>query len=145
MTQTTTIHDFLRRAFAPTRQGVVGLAEQLLRVGASLGGSTEFVRAGDRCVCRWTLDGDTQEAPVPIPPAAFRALLAQIAVLCGAPPHGGEATVTNDSAVLHVALVNTAENQQLKLKSAVSETLVAANPPRPAEACGAPLPTPTRP
>jgi hypothetical protein len=139
VTATETIHDHLRRAFAPTRNGVVGLTEQLFRVWASVGGETEFERVGDQCACRWTVNGDTQESPLPIPPAAFRALLAQVAALCGAPPHGGQAALAG----LHVGFVNTPEVQQLKLKSATVEAaeVVAPNTLGAETSCGA-LPVP---
>jgi len=131
VTATEPIHDRLRRAFAPTPHGVVGLVEQLLRAWAGASGSVEFERVGDRCACRWTVGGDTQEAPVPVPPAAFRALLAQVAARCGASPYGGDTALTlaGDSAtVLRVAFVNTPEKQHLKLTSSVAEPSEAGTP-----------------
>lgn len=80
MTSSDAVLDCLRRAFQPTPLGVVGLTEQILAVCAGL--DIEFERIGDRCVCRWTTDGNTHESQVPLPAAAFRALLAQIARLC---------------------------------------------------------------
>jgi hypothetical protein len=47
------VHDCLRRAFAPTQRGIVGLTEQLL--AACVGGGVEFERVEDRCVCRWNV------------------------------------------------------------------------------------------
>ncbi len=71
-----TIQDCLQRAFVPAQRGIVGLTEQLLGVCAA--GDVEFERVGDRCVCRWTVDGDTQETTAPLPPTAFRVILAQV-------------------------------------------------------------------
>jgi hypothetical protein len=75
-----TVQDSLRRAFEPTQRGIVGLTEQMLQ--ACVSGDVELTRVGDRCVWRWTIDGETQEAAAPLPPAAFRTILARIAVLC---------------------------------------------------------------
>jgi hypothetical protein len=116
-----TVDDFLRRAFAPSQRGIVGLTEQLL--GACVGGDAAFERIGDRCVCRWTVSGETQEATVPLPPAAFRTLLARLAALCNertphsVSPYGGqgELSVGNPPAILKVRFVNTSEQQKLEL------------------------------
>jgi hypothetical protein len=122
------VDDYLQRAFAPTKRGIVGLTEQLL--GACVGGDVALERVGDRCVCRWSVGGETQEANVPLPPAAFRTLLARIAVLCNersphsATPYGGEGLLTvngHPPTVVHVAFVNTPDKQQLELKSASGE------------------------
>ncbi len=127
MTRSQTVEDCLRRAFEPARRGVVGLTEQLLEAFA--GGDVEFERVGDRCVCRWDADGGTQETTVPLPPAAFRTILARIAMLCierspnSVTPYRGESLLTVDGGttkVVRVAFVNTPEKQQLNLKS-VSE------------------------
>jgi hypothetical protein len=125
-----TIHDCLQRAFAPAQRGIVGLTEQLL--GACVGGQVEFECVGDRCVCRWTVSGDTEEATVPLPPAAFRTILARIAVLCNerspnsVTPYGGEgllAVKSHPSTVFQVTFVNTPDKQQLELKSLGAEVL----------------------
>ena len=122
--QPQTVHDCLRRALAPTQWGVVELTEQLL--GACVGGDLEFERVGDRCVCRWTVSGEPQEAALPLPPAAFRTILARIAVLCNerspntVTPYGGEGLLAvngQPSAALQVTFVNTPEKQRLELKS----------------------------
>jgi hypothetical protein len=116
--------DCLRGAFAPTQHGIVGLTEQLL--AACVGGDVGFERVEDRCVCRWTANGDTQEATVPLPPAAFRTILARIAVLCNernpksVTPYGGEGLLAlqgHPATVFQVAFMNTPNKQQLKLKS----------------------------
>ena len=125
MTPPQTIPDRLRQAFAPTRDGVGGLAEQLLGACAG-GGDAEFERVGDRCVYRWTVGGDTHEATAPLRPAAFRTILARVAALCNerspdsVTPYGGEVLLTvkdHPLTVLRVAFVNTPEKQQLRLKS----------------------------
>ena len=124
MISSQTVHDCLRRAFAPTQRGIVGLTEQLL--GACVGGDVEFERVEDRCVCRWTVSGETQEATVPLRPVAFRTILARIAVLCNehspnsVTPYGGEGLLTvkgHPATVVQVAFVNTPDKQQLELKS----------------------------
>jgi len=119
-----TVHDCLRRAFAPTQRGIVGLTEQL--IGACVGGHVAFERVGDRCVCRWTVSGETQEATVPLPPAAFRTILARIAALCNerspnsVSPYGGEGLLAvkgHPSTVFHVTFINTPNEQRLELRS----------------------------
>jgi hypothetical protein len=132
-----TIQDRLRRAFAPTQRGIVGLTEQLL--GACVGGDFVFERVKDRCICRCTVCGETQEAPVPLAPAAFRTILARIAALCNehspnsVTPYGGEGLLTVNGypgTVVQVAFVNTTEKQQLELKSlatSVSKTDVSSD------------------
>ena len=77
---TQTVDDYLRRAFAPTTRGIVGLTEQLLE--ACVGSDVSIERVGDKCVCRWSAGGESQESAAPLPPAAFRTLLARIAALC---------------------------------------------------------------
>ena len=52
-----TADDRLRRAFAPTQGGIVGLTDQLLE--ACVGSDVEFKRVGNRCVCNWTVNGET--------------------------------------------------------------------------------------
>ena len=119
-----TIPDRLQLAFAPTQRGIVGLTEQLLN--ACVGSDVEFERVGDRIVCHWTENGDTHDAAVPLPPTAFRTILARIAVFCNefspnsVSPYGGEGLLTVEGDPLthfQVAFVNTPEKQQLKLKS----------------------------
>ena len=80
MIRSDTVHDRLQQAFVPTQRGIVGLTEQLLN--ACVGSDVEFERVGDRVVCHWTENGDTHDATVPLPPTAFRAILARIAMLC---------------------------------------------------------------
>lgn len=132
MISSQTVHDCLRRAFAPTQHGVVGLTEQLLE--ACIGSDVAFERVGDRCVCRWTARGETQEATVPLPPAAFRTILARIAVLCNerspnsVSPYGGEGQLAikdHPSAAVQVAFVNTSTIQRLELKGLGAEVLAA--------------------
>jgi hypothetical protein len=106
------------------------LTEEIL--GACVGGDVEVERVGDRCVCRWTVSGNTQEATVPLPPAAFRTILARIAALCNerspnsVTPYGGEGLLAvkgHPATVFQVAFVNTPNKQQLKLKSLGAEVL----------------------
>ena len=123
-----TIDDCLRRAFAPTQNGIVGLTEQLL--AAFMDRDVKFERARDQLICRWTGNGDTQEATMPLPPAAFRTILARIAVLCNehspnsVTPYGGEGLLAVRgpcTTVFQVAFVNTPNQQQLELKSLGAE------------------------
>jgi hypothetical protein len=125
-----TLQDRLRHAFAPTPHGIVGLTEQLLE--ACIGGDMTFERVRDQCVCRWTSSGVTQEVLSPLPPAAFRTILARIAVLCNeqnpnsVTPYGGEGLLTvkvHPPTVVQVNFVNTPDKQQLELKSSVAENL----------------------
>jgi hypothetical protein len=99
------------------------LTEQLL--GACVGGDAEFRRVGDRYVCRWTTSGETQEAPVPLPPAAFRTILARIAALCNerspnsVSPYGGQGLLAvkgSPSTVFHVNFINTPNEQRLEVR-----------------------------
>ena len=132
MTASQTVQEGLRRAFAPTQRGIVGLTDQML--AACVGSDVEFERFGHRCVCRWTLNGNTEEAGVPLPPAAFRTILARIAVLCNeripdsVTPYGGKgllAVTGHPATVFQVGFFNTPEKQQLKLKSLGMEVLIA--------------------
>lgn len=126
MTPPPTVQDRLRRAFEPTRHGVAGLVEQMLV--ACAGADLAFERVGDRCVCRWSVGGDTHEVTVPLRPAAFRTVLARIATLCNerdpgsVTPYRGEGLLPipgNPTALLRVHYVNTPENQQLELKGVI--------------------------
>lgn len=123
MSPSQTAHDHLRRVFAPTQGGVVGLTDKLLE--ACVGSDVEFRRVGDRCVCRWTVGGETTEAPVPLPPAAFRTVLARVAALCNesspdaVTPYGGEGLLAlRDSPpmVVRVRFVNTPDDQRLEVR-----------------------------
>ena len=118
-----TADDRVQRAFAPTQGGVVGLTDQLLE--ACSGSDLEFKRVGNRCVCNWTVNGETMEAVVPLPPAAFRTILARIATLCNesspdaVTPYGGEGLLTVKGpppTVVRVAFVNTPSEQRLELR-----------------------------
>jgi hypothetical protein len=113
----------LRRAFAPTQGGIVGLTDQLLE--ACVGSDAEFKRVGNRCVCNWTINGETTEALVPLPPAAFRTILARVAALCNeyspnaVTPYRGEGLLTlkgSPPAIVHVAFVNSPDEQRLEVK-----------------------------
>lgn len=95
-----------------------------VHLGACVGGHGAFERVGDRCVCRWTISGETQVATVPLPPAAFRTILARIAALCNerspnsVSHYGGEGLLAvkgNPSTVFHVTFINTPNEQRLEL------------------------------
>jgi hypothetical protein len=118
-----TADDRLRRAFAPTQGGIVGLTDQLLE--ACVDSDVEFKRVGNRCVCHWTVGGETKEALVPLPPAAFRTILARVAALCNeyspnaVTPYRGEGLLTlkgSPPAIVHVAFVNSPDEQRLEVK-----------------------------
>ncbi len=115
--------DCLRRAFAPTQGGIVGLTDQLLE--ACVDSDVEFKRVGNRFVCNWTVNGETKEALVPLAPAAFRTILARIAALCNeyspnaVTPYGGEGLLTVKGpppTVVRVAFVNTPSAQRLEVR-----------------------------
>ena len=117
-----TADDRLRRAFGPTQGGIVGLTDQLLE--ACIGSDVEFKRVGKRCVCNWTVNGETKQALVPLPPAAFRTILARIAALCNeyspnaVSPYGGEGLLNVKGpppTVVRVAFVNTSDEQRLEV------------------------------
>jgi hypothetical protein len=113
----------LRRAFSPTQGGIVGLTDQLL--AACVGSDVQFKRVGNRCVCNWTVNGETKEAQAPVPPAAFRTILARVAALCNeyspnsVTPYRGEGLLTVKGpppTVVRVAFVNTPDEQRLEVK-----------------------------
>jgi hypothetical protein len=116
-----TVCNRLQSAFKPTARGVVGLTEQQLE--ACVGGDVEFERIGDRCVSRWTEGADTQEAPMPLSPAAFQTILARVAALCNerspksVSPYGDEGELAVGAARAFVMFVNTAHAQKLEVKS----------------------------
>ena len=125
--------DRLRRAFAPTQGGIVGLTDQLLE--ACVGSDVEFKRVGNRCVCNWTVNGETKEDVMPLPPAAFRTVLARIATLCNkyspkaVTPYGGDGLLTVEGpppTVVRVAFVNTPDERRLELRRSgqTSESIV---------------------
>lgn len=115
------VPDRLVRAFAPPTGGVPGLVEQLLR--ACAGANVAFERVGNRCVCRWTESDTEHERPIPVPPQAFRSLLAQIAARCNehlpesVSPYGGAGKLLVGGDEVAVSFVNTAESQKLELTS----------------------------
>jgi hypothetical protein len=126
---TQTADDLLRRAFAPTRGGIVGLTDQLL--DAFAGSDVEFKRIGDQCVCNWTSNGESHEAAVPLPPAAFRTILARIAVLlneqspAAVTPYGGEGILALKGpppALMHVAFISTPNEQRLEVRRDAAES-----------------------
>ena len=115
--------DRLRRAFASTQGGIVGLTDQLLE--ACVGSDVEFKRVGDRCICNWTVNGETKEALVPLPPAAFRTILARIAALCNeyspnaVSPYGGKGLLAVKGpppTIVLVVFVNTPNEQRLQVR-----------------------------
>ncbi len=123
MIQSQTDDGRLRRAFAPTHGGIVELTDQLLE--ACVGSDVEFKRVGNQCVCNWTVNGETKESLVPVPPAAFRTILARVAALCNeyspnaVTPYRGEGLLTVKGpppTVVRVAFVNTPDEQRLEVK-----------------------------
>lgn len=118
-----TAHDCLRRAFAPTQGGIVGLTDQFL--AACAGSDVEIRRVGDRLGCNWTINGETQAVSVPLPSAAFRTILARIAALCNdhrpnaVTPYGGTALLVvkgTPPRIVRVSFVNTPNEQRLEVK-----------------------------
>lgn len=124
--ETVPVPERLARAFAPPEGGVPGLVEQLLR--ACAGADICFERTGTRCVCRWTEGGVVREQPVPVPPQAFRTLLARIAERCNehrpgsVSPYGGDGTLVVGGHEVAVSFVNTAAAQKLELRTAAPGT-----------------------
>jgi hypothetical protein len=118
-----TADDRLRRAFASTQGGIVGLTDQLLE--ACAGSDVEFKRVGNQFLCNWTDNGETKEALVPLPPVAFRTILARIAALCNeyspnaVSPYGGEGLLAVKGpppTIVLVAFVNTPNEQRLQVR-----------------------------
>jgi hypothetical protein len=118
-----TADDRLRRAFAPTQGGIVGLTDQLLE--ACAGSDVAFKRVGNEILCNWTDNGETKEALVTLPSAAFRTILARIATFCNeyspsaVSPYGGEGLLTvkgPSPKVIRVAFVNTSDEQRLEVR-----------------------------
>src|SRR5581483_1534665 len=92
---------------------------------ACVDSDVEFKRVGDRCVCRWTVGGETKELLVPLRPAAFRTILARIAALCNeyrpnaVNPYGGESLLAvkgSPPTVVRVRFVNTPDEQRLEVR-----------------------------
>jgi hypothetical protein len=118
-----TAEGFIQHAFVPTQGGIVALTDQLLE--ACVGSDVEFKRIGKQCVCNWAANGETKQALVPLPPAAFRTILARIAALCNefspnaVSPYREEGLLTVkrvSPAVVRVAFVNTPDEQRLEVR-----------------------------
>ncbi len=99
------------------------MTDQLLK--SCVGSDVEFKRAGDHCVCRLTVDGETTEVLAPRPPSAFRTIVARVAVLCNeynsiaVTPYRGEGLLAikgSPPTVVRVAFVNTPDEQRLEVK-----------------------------
>ena len=115
------------------KTGIVELTDQLLEACV---GSRGGIQAG-REPLRLRLDRQRRykEGPlVPLPPAAFRTILARIAALCNqfspnaVTPYGGEGLLTvkgPPATVVRVAFVNTPDEQLLKILGAPQEILEA--------------------
>ena len=119
----------LQKAFAPTTHGIVGLVDQVLA----------FCRVRDivfeckdgQLHCR-PLEGEGETVEIPLPKAAFRPMLARVAVLCNqhkpdsVSPYGGEGEIAaggDPPDVFRVKFTNTPSVQRLEVRDGREEAL----------------------
>lgn len=113
----------VRRAFEPTRDGGVGLVDDLLGLCREQGLQLDW--QADRCRVRPLGARPEESTEIPLPKSVFRAVLARIAALCNerAPgsvsPYGSEgelAVGTDPPTVFRVAFTNTPGEQRLEVR-----------------------------
>jgi hypothetical protein len=110
MTGAGALADRVREAFRPTPRGVVGLVDDLVRIGREHPLRLDY--AGG--VCRVRVGGEG-EFHLPVPKSVFRAALARVAALCNeqspdaVTPYGGAGELPGggDGAALRVTFTNT--------------------------------------
>ena len=112
----------VRRAFEPTRDGVVGLVDELLALCREQGLHLDW--QADRCRVRPLGARPEAWTEIPLPKSVFRAILARMAVLCNeripdsVSPYGGEGELsagTDSPTIFHVAFTNTPSEQILEI------------------------------
>jgi hypothetical protein len=112
----------VRRAFEPTRDGVVGLVDGLLDLCREQGLRLDW--RADRCRVHPLGGRPEGSTEIPLSKSVFRAILARIAALCNervpgsVSPYGGEgelAVGTDPPTVLRVAFTNTPGEQKLEV------------------------------
>ena len=125
MNSTQTIRDQLNHLLTPTQRGVPGLTEQLLT--AHPGVNVHFERIGDQCVSQWIEGGVSEEISSPIPPAAFRTILAHVAHLCNmqsdksVSPYGSEGQLFLNGHKVSIRFINTTHKQSLDVNAVLCE------------------------
>lgn len=113
----------LKRAFEPTRRGVVGLVDDLLGLCREQGLQLDW--QAKQCRARPIGAGPQESTEIPLPRSVFRAVLARLAVLCNeripdsVSPYGGEGELsvhTNPPTVFRVSFANTPSEQRLEIR-----------------------------
>jgi hypothetical protein len=117
------LSDALHRCFDRSPRGVVGLADDLLRLCAEQG--LELDWQGESCRARSSADGWEETLREPIPKPVFRALLARLASLPNeahqgtVSPYGGQFEWdAGDGRRVRIVLANTPDEQTLKVTPA---------------------------
>ena len=122
MNQHPSLSERVRRAFEPTRGGVVGLVDDLLALCREQGLHLDW--QADRCRVRPLGAGPEVSTEIPLPKSVFRAILARMAVLCNeripdsVSPYGGEGELSAGSdppTIFRVAFTNTPGEQILEI------------------------------
>ena len=122
MNTTSQLPELLRAALEHPERGVVGLADDLLRLCPEQGLRLEW--HADQCRIHFLTGGTEEGMDVPLRKSVFRAILARIAVLCNerAPksvsPYGGQGKLSaggNPSVVFRVLFANTPAEQTLEV------------------------------
>ena len=130
MSTTSHISAVLRRVLANPTGGVPSLVDELLAVCREHNLQLDW--QADRCRVR-SSGGEWEEVvDVPIRKSVFRAILARIAVLCNertpnsVSPYGGQGEFlvgTAPPTVYKVAFTNTADEQQINLRTEIEPAL----------------------
>jgi hypothetical protein len=116
----TELVEVLQNAIEQPNNGVVGLANDLLRLCPESGMRLDW--CNDCCRIRFV--GTNDAIDVPIRKSAFRALLARISALCNdksehaVSPYGGQGELTSaadQSRIIRASFVNTPGEQWLQL------------------------------
>jgi hypothetical protein len=133
MIGTDQLSETLAALFSRPNGGVVGLVDGLLPI--CLEHNIELELEADHSRARF-MGGDWEELKsVALPPSAFRAVLARVAVLCGQSghaisPYGGEAEISLTSRsprTLRVTFSNTPTVQRLAVTPVTSRSAVGSN------------------
>ncbi|HQU41210.1 MAG: hypothetical protein B7Z73_01920 [Planctomycetia bacterium 21-64-5] len=119
----------VEKVFERTPRGLLGLVDDLLRLGGQDGLSLTW--HDGRCCVR-TLSGGPQEATeIRVPKSVFRAILARVAVLCNERsrdsvwPYGGEGELAmshGSASLLRIEFVNRPGEQRLVIDQVSGKT-----------------------
>ncbi len=122
MSNSSTLADLIRPRFVPTRRGVVGLVDELLRICQDRELDLDWHEGQCRVRSIGAVPEETFEAA--LPKSVFRALLARLAALCNqrssgsVSPYGGEGQLTigdDPTVILSVTFTNTPDEQRVRL------------------------------